>query len=1529
MTSLLENVEDVYPLTPMQAGMLFHSISEPGIGVFIDQICSVLVGDLDVPRFKRAWDRLARRHAVLRTAFLWDGLDEPLQVVRQDTSIAWVELDWTAHDHPERATRLEAILREDRRRDFELADAPLLRMALARESASEWRWIFTFHHLVLDGWSVSLLLREVLEIYDGLGRGGDVALAPSFRYRDFIAWQLRQDEARAEQHWRTTLRGFERPTRPPASGNTTSRGVGRCQHLHTLSAVATDKIRSMAVAHRVTLSVVVQAAWALLLGKWAGERDVVFGVTVAGRPPTLPEIERAVGLFINTLPLRVDIDPEARLGDWFRALQGQVSEMRDFEYSSLAAVQRRSEVQTGVPVFETIVVFENYPHGTQLSAEGLEIRDVEFHEQSNYPLAWLALPGPELSLTLVYDTARFERDTIVSLAHRLASLLERFADSPDQRLGDIPLLDADEQRRILIEWNRTDAPVPSRKLIHELIEDSAREKPGAVAVVFEQQRLTYAELDQAANRLAHRLREHGVGPDVRVGLFVERSLDLPIGILGILKAGGAYVPLDPSYPTEHLRLLLEESEPQVVLAPTPLFASLPPTRATLVALDADDGLTCQQAPISPPEAPTTGEDLAYVIFTSGSTGRPKGVMITHRNLVHSTAARDRFYSAPVGRFLLLSSFSFDSSVAGIFWSLCTGGTLVIPRARLELDLARLLELVRTEDVTHLLCLPTLYGLLLENSTAGQLDSLTTAVVAGEACTTALVRRHFETLPGCGLYNEYGPTEATVWATAHRVTPADRHGAVPIGTPIANTRAYVLDGARQPVPTGFVGELYLAGSGLARGYLADEALTARKFAVVPVAGRGSERMYRTGDLVRRRDNGDIEFLGRADAQLKIRGHRVEVTAVESGLLEQENVADAVVVGWDGNRDDSGRTPVGRMRLVGYVTPVTPSVLNPESLRSALAKTMPAFMVPDVIMVVDTIPRQPNGKTDYRRLPSPSGSDGASGAAASPRTPTEHALAEIWSVLLGIDSIGVHDNFFQLGGDSIVTIQVISRARQRGLEISPRHVTDHPTIAELAAVVDLAGTRAARLDVATGTTPLTPIQAWFFGLGLVAPQHWNQSALFEVPADIDARALKEAWQECVDHHDILRARFRLEDGAWRQEIMPRAAEHADLDVVDSGADPGEDDESAVAALIATAQSTLDLSEGPLARAVLIRRGGSRRPRLLIAIHHLLIDVVSWSILMDDLDTAYRQRFEGQEVDLPTKTTSYRRWAERLAEHAGSNELAQERAYWVDRPVTCDIPLDTGPADGATEATAQTVVCAIAEHTGSLLSEIHEVYRTRIEDFITLAVARAVGRWLGRDTVRLELEGHGRPDDLPCIDLSRTVGWFTASYPVTLDTHAHDIGLAIKEAKETLRAVPAGGVGYGVLRHLSEGGAGLATQAPQIVLNYLGRLRSPPEGAIFARVSGVEGSSRDPRNARTHPLEVIAALRDDRLVVEWIYSEALHRRDTIERLASWFEEELEAMIDHCRSEDAGGFTPSDFPDADLDQGELDRFFESLGDE
>ncbi|NEA45807.1 condensation domain-containing protein, partial [Streptomyces sp. SID10815] len=901
-------------------------------------------------------------------------------------------------------------------------------------------------------------------------------------------------------------------------------------------------------------------------------------------------------------------------------------------------------------------------------------------------------------------------------------------------------------------------------------------------------------------------------------------------------------------------------------------------------------------------------------YTSGSTGRPKGVAVSHRSAVRLLAAHRAGFVADAGggplRVALTASFSFDTSLEGVLL-MADGHPLHLVDEETRRDPAALVEYVVEHGVDFLDVTPSYLRQLLP---AGLLTDPRhhprVLMLGGEALGPALWRE-LAALPDVAAYNFYGPTECTVDALACRIEAADRPL---VGRPLPGVRAYVLDDRLRPVPPGVGGELYLAGEQLARGYAGRPALTAARFLADPYGPPGA-RMYRTGDVVRWSAEGELHFVGRADDQIKIRGFRVEPAEIEARITAHPDLAEAVV---------SLHQDGGRKRLAAYVVPAAgASAPSAAQLRAHLADGLPDYMVPAAFVTVPELPLTANGKVDRRRLPAPDWSAGADRAYRAPRTEAERLLAGIWAELLGVERVGADDNFFMLGGDSILSIQVVSRARAAGLALTPREVFRHPTVAELAAVTGTA-TQVAGAEPVEGEAALTPIQHWFLDPRPAHAEFFNQSVVVAAPAPVDQDALRRALTALWTHHDALRARFTLDgpggEGGWSQHVSPADAPAPDLLEV-CPLDPHHADR-AEADLTAAAHAGFRLDGGPLLTARLFTTGGARPDRLLLAVHHLVVDGVSWRVLLEDLETAYRQAATGEPVRLPARTTSVKEWADRL--RARTDRFAAQLDHWERTARHCAAPL---PVDGDGTNTAADVgevtVRLDAARTTALLREVPGVYRTRVDDVLLTALGRVLSDWSGHDTVAVGLEGHGREDRLfEDVDLSRTVGWFTSLYPVALAVPAADWGTALKSVKEQLRAVPERGLGYGVLRHLARDPRLTGAPEPAVSFNYLGRFDWTADGAaLVGAVPGGLGGAEAPGTERAHLLDVVARVEDGRLEITWYHSRKRHHGATVTRLAEAMLDAVEDIVAHCARPGAGGRTPSDFPLARLDQTAVDR--------
>jgi len=1020
----VKNIEDSYPLSPMQQGMLFHSLRAPQSGVDIEQMICTLHEDLNVSAFKRSWQRVLERQPVLRTSFCWEGVKEPLQEVHKYCTIPWFEQDWRDLPHSQYRKRLEAYLQADRRRGFDLSLAPLMRLALFRVEAAKYQCVWTFHHVLLDGRSFPLVFKELFAFYEAFCRVQELQLEKPRPYRDYIDWLDKQDFTKAESFWRRTLNGFTAPTPMLVNGDHRTKsdeeeGYGK-QEIR-LTETLTSALQSLAQQQQITLNTLVQGAWAVLLSRYSSEEDVVFGATRACRRSALKGAESMVGLFINTLPVRVCVSGEKLLLPWLKELRLQWMAMRDYEHTPLVKVQGWSDIPPGTPLFESILIFENYRLNCTLrSLGGSWDREFRLLEQTNYPLAVAACIEPELLLEIAYSKCRFHTTTITRMLGHLKTMLESMVANPEQRLSDLPLLTIAERHQLLVEWNNTQTDYLKDACIHQLFEAQVERTPDAVAVVFEDSVLTYRELNHRANKIAHYLIHLGVGQDILVGICVERSLSMVVGILGILKAGGAYVPLDPEYPKSRLAFMLDDTQAPILLTQKRLIEYLPESLAQVVCLDTDWNPISRESDRNPASV-ATSENLAYVIYTSGSTGQPKGVMIPHRGICnHLLWMQTAFQLTEVDRVLQKTSLSFDLSVVELFWPLLAGLQLIVAKPGGHQDSAYLVKLIAEQKITFLHAVPSMLQVLLEQQEIESCKSLRYVTSGAEALPNELKERFFARIEA-QLYNAYGPTEASVGMVYGKCQHRSQQRIVPIGFPIANTQIYVLDSHLQPQPIGVPGELHIGGVSLARGYLNQPELTALKFIPDPYSKQLGARLYKTGDLARYQPDGKIELLGRIDHQVKIRGFRIELGEIEAALSQHYSIQEVIVVA----REDIP----GDKQLVAYITTHQKQGLTTSELRNFLMPLLPNYMVPSIFVILDTLPLTSNGKVDHRALPAPDQErPDIERAFVAPQDTVELQLTQIWAEVLSIQSIGVRDNFFELGGHSLLAVRLFAQIKK---------------------------------------------------------------------------------------------------------------------------------------------------------------------------------------------------------------------------------------------------------------------------------------------------------------------------------------------------------------------------------------------------------------------------------------------------------------------------------------------------------------------
>jgi amino acid adenylation domain-containing protein/non-ribosomal peptide synthase protein (TIGR01720 family) len=1509
------------PLSFAQQRMWFIYQMDQQNSAYNEALTIRLTGRLNIDILEQTINAIIQRHESLRTTFpMVEG--KPIQKIAPFLKIKLLVVN--LKDIPQE--QIDKRIIEELQKPFDLTQAPLLRCTLFDLGYENYILVNVFHHIIIDGWSKGILFKELSEFYQAFLSNSTVDLPElTIQYADFAVWQRQwlQGEILENQlnYWKKQLTAapllLELPTDKPRPANPNFRG-------HSISfqinSELTEKLKLLSQKSGATLFMTLLAALNTLLFRYSGQDDILIGTPTANR--NRQEIEPLIGFFVNTLVLRNSLEGNPAFSGLLQQARNVVLEAYANQDVPFEQVVDGLEIERSLsynPLFQVMFALQNAPLNSlelpHLKAQYLAVK----HQRIKFDLSLIleeieTEQGSYLEGFWEYDSDLFTVERITRMVGHFQTLLKGIVANPQQTVRELPLLTESEKQQLLVEWNQTQQDYPQNLCIHQLFEAWVEQTPDAIALIFKGEQLTYRELNSKANQLANYLQTLGVKPETLVGICIEPSLEMIVGILGILKAAGAYVPIDPTYPSERIAYMLDDSQLAVLLTQEKLVTSLPQHQAQVICLDSDWKEISTESKSSPITS-LTPENLAYVIYTSGSTGKPKGVLVAHRGLCNLSQAQIKLFDVqPDSCVLQFASISFDASIWEIVMALCAGARLYLG-TREELQPGQpLLQLLQEQEITHLTLVPSaLTALSSEN-----LPALQNIIVAGEPCPPSLV---IQWASGRRFFNAYGPTESTVCATVAQCF--EDMDVLPIGRPIANTKIYILDRYLQPVPIGVPGELHLASVGLAKGYLNRPELTDSKFIANPFSQKLSDRLYKTGDLVRYGNDGQIEFVGRIDDQVKIRGFRIELGEIESVLNQHPQVKDAIVI----VKEDELKTK----RLYGYFIPKT-EALTFQELRQFIQDRLPDYMIPAFLIPLESFPLTPNGKVDRRALPLPKINPNELENYATPSTKNEQILAQIWQEVLGLKTISINDNFFELGGDSILAIQIIAKANQEGLEITPKQLFGYQTIAQLAILAETTAATEIDQGLVTGEVPLTPIQQWFFEQNWPERHHFNQSILLEVPNNLQPDLLKQTISKLLYHHDALRLRFIQKGEKWQQNHSDDCNSFA-FELVDLSHLYCDEQVTTLAEISEVQQRTLKIDQGPLMAVVFFKLGDSGR--LLIVIHHLAVDGVSWRIILEDLATIYQQLESQDSQELPPKTSSFKTWAEELQNYAQTPEFNTQFKYWLNRdlPSVFPLPLDyQGEAKSNIVAHAKTVSFTLTEEqTRLLLQEVPQAYNTQINDILLTALVQAFSHWTGSDRLLLDMEGHGRENVIESVNLSRTVGWFTSIYPVflTLENLDHP-GECLKSIKEQLRQIPNRGFDYGIGYYLN---SDLTIQSQlknypkaQVSFNYLGQFTSHQIGDIGWKLSQESsGSIHSPLGQRSHLIAIHGIVVDGQLDMEWQYSENFHHQTTIKNLAAAYRDSLESLINHCLSAE-GGYTPSDFPDADLNQAELDELLLEL---
>ncbi|MCV7304951.1 non-ribosomal peptide synthetase [Mycobacteroides immunogenum] len=1508
-------IADVLPLTPLQQGLLFQAGFAEATGdsaeddVYAVQLTLTVTGALDPVRLHDAVYAVVKRHPNLAPRFS-EEYGEPVQIISAEPVIGWQHVELT-DSVDERVAQLCAA---ERAAVCRLFTEPVFRATLISGlgdgTENQHRLVLTAHHIVIDGWSLPILLQEIFSVYYGH------RLPTPAPYRNFVTWLAGQDRVAAQSVWGKALDGFEAPTLVGSLATAGRRGV----ESYRISENITRSLAELARTQRTTVNTVLQAAWAQVLTWLTGQHDVAFGTAVSGRPADLAGADSMVGLLINTVPVRANITAATTVADLLDQLQRAHNETVEHEHLALNEIHHAIGLDR---LFDTLFVYENYPIDADalLGAKDLGITDFSSREYNHYPLSVVAMPGNELGLRVEFDSDVFQPADIDTVVDKLRQVLAAMTADPATRLSSIDLLDAGEHDRLDKWGNRAvlTRPEPALTSIPELFAAQVARAPEAVAITCGERSWSYGELDATANRLANHLVTRGARPGERVALLLPRTGEAIAAILAVLKTGAAYLPIDPAHPDSRVEFVLGDAAPIAAVTTAELLPRL--AASGVSAIDIDDPAVSQQSAAALP-VPAV-DDIAYIIYTSGTTGAPKGVAVTHRNVAQLLESLDA--ELALGQvWTQCHSLAFDYSVWEIWGALLYGGRLlVVPDAvvRSPEDLHALLV---SEEVSVLSQTPSaFYALQTADALqpeVGQQLKLQTVVFGGEALEPQRLSSWFDSHPGLPrMINMYGITETTVHASFREIGDGDvDSNSSPIGVPLEHLAFFVLDGWLRKVPVGVVGELYVAGAGQASGYLGRSDLTTTRFVACPFGAPGS-RMYRTGDLVQWGEDGQLRYVGRADKQVKIRGYRIELGEVHAALARVEGVDQAAVIA----REDRP----GDKRLVGYITESTAGTLDPAVVRATLAERLPAYMVPAAVVVLDTLPLTVNGKLDTRALPAPEFQDADHYRA--PEDAVEEILAGIYAQVLGVEQIGVDDSFFDLGGDSISSMQVVARARAAGLLLRPRDIFVEQTVSRLAQVAVFADGEAGVADAGTGAVVATPIIRWLHGLGGNVDE-FNQTVVLQAPAGVSEDDVVTVLQALLDRHATLRLRAEDNAGDWSLLIPEAGTIEARecLLVVETLSDEA----------LSQARSRLNPATGAMLSAL----WESGKNRLVLIIHHLAVDAVSWRILLEDINIAWAQHHGGQPVELPSGGTSFARWATLLDQHARDADVVALADTWHQvEQIPAALPA-VHPTMDTYASAGQLSVSLDADLTRELLGEVPTAYHAGVQDVLLIAFALAWNEFLGSAgaPIGFDVEGHGRQEEFAGdADLSRTVGWFTSKYPVSLavgelswaQVVAGDPALApvIKATKEQLRALP-DGLTYGLLRYLNPD-VEVAGPDPSIGFNYLGRL-----GAGGADLSddlwridhdgvAITAAATSVPTPLGHTVELNAGVMEDaeagpQLHATWTWAlSALshHQIDRISRL--WFDS-LAGICAHVRA-GGGGLTPSDVVPAQLTQQQIDQ--------
>jgi amino acid adenylation domain-containing protein/non-ribosomal peptide synthase protein (TIGR01720 family) len=1487
-------VADLYPLSPMQEGMLFHELLEESSGAYIYQVSYRIKGNVDAALVEQTASLLVKRHDILRTVFHYKETDHLLQVVLSERPVhfKYIKLQ---------NSTLEDFLADGRDVSFDLEKDALFRIDLLELGPNEYAFVWTCHHILMDGWCMGILISEFRELYTALASGRQSPLAQPTPYREYIKWMQQSGPAQALDFWASYLSGYETEIKlQHAAVEKTGARYETGLHAVTINAAQSALLKELSNKCGATTYNVLQAIWGVLLSRYNHSRDVVFGSIVSGRPPEVHGIEQMLGLFINMIPVRVRFTESTLFTNLVRELQQASAEASQYHYCSLAQLQSRTALRA-YPL-NHFIELENYPVGEAVTQQAKDtdwqVSDVTGKEYTNYDFSLVVSEGLNTKFSFHYNKNVFDDAAIARMAGHFTWLLEQVLADRWINVDALQLnTPADYQQ--LLDWSTGAKRLyPVEKGYVQLFAEQAAMHAGKIAVSDNHTNWTYEQLWKSALGIASVLKNvHALRPEEVVGICMERSVWTTAAILGTWMAGGAYLPLDTQLPADRIQFMASDAGARLVLVNDEVKAGL--ENCTIVHVPATSLVNAVNVPVD-----IHVHSLSYIFYTSGSTGRPKGVMIEQGGMLNHMFAKIEDLQIGEGSVIAqTAAMSFDISVWQLMCPFLAGGSVRVFPHYDVLQAAQMLQAVEQERITHWQVSPVYLSEVLSIAESRKnipsLSGLAYAIVTGEALKPGLVRRWFAAFPSIPLVNAYGPTEASDDITHAFLHGLPANNVIPIGRPLNNLQVYVSDTGGGLCPPGIPGEILVGGIGVGRGYIGNHE---HHYRFSETRFHASARIYRTGDWGMWMDNGQLSFTGRKDDQVKINGQRIELGEIESMLSGAPGIAEAVVL---------NRPHADQPRIVAYVQWQPAFEGNIVQLKNWMKERLTDSMIPSVFMEIEKFPLTPNGKIDRKNLPDVVQETRVAVDASMPLSTEEKVLAEVWQQVLGYDAISASDDFFESGGDSIRAIQITSRLYSKGYKLEVRDIFEAPRLSELAARLQPL-TEAIDQSQVTGQVPLTPVQLHFFEQQLLKPHHYNQSVLLSFRERLAPAMISQLFAHICHHHDALRTRYETNaEGQLVQLITDSFS--PDLQYFDWKDQP--DFMQPVQDACNSIQSGFSLDKDGLVRIALFSLPDE--DCLLIVLHHLVTDGVSWRILLEDLTTLLQQARAGEQLALPLKTNSFRDWSHALQQHAGSRAFAAEKKYWhrlLNKRADALVAPRVGNQAGQKNITIQ----FDAVQTAQFLKDAHTAFGTDINDLLLAALAYAAKDALGLEEFFIDMERHGREPLQASLNLSRTIGWFTSIFPFHLDAAQADPSRLIKSIKDDVRNIPANGIGYGLMRYTLQDGSLPAVQ-PQIVFNYLGRFDQEIDDTICKVAPYNAGNNSSPSEKRLHAMNFAAFVTQGALTIKIEYDAALLAEQDMVAFGAAYEHHLDALARYCMQYTGTEKTASDYGYAELSTDDL----------